>query len=480
MKAFASESKGEGWMPALVKSVSVDHDFKSKGRDVGSACVVEEQLSEESSMDATSEMELEVVVSPSIEHSRVCSTSTANCSLERVNASSSIWKDERGLEMFDSSCLKVVHNDLAKSGHDTYTKARKFWNGIFIVYLGLHSSSLFLIEVSRIIFQNGSQIAAVSLGVATTTFLQTFEEEPSGVEDSLKQKEKESQFKEEGEGWLPFPGNSLTNAMFFHDECDEDAPSLYEEPLCSQGSIDDASENLEVTSYCSTDKESLGPPLFDIGDDLEMVDASSPQLQVYESLEMDDSSSLDLAQDSMMSSWAEMITQTIDAANGLALIYYGLHSFYMYFEVTVLLWQAYLWSSTMRLEEPCLFTLLSLDRMRQANGADITYDLEEYAKDSGFDQPTHDVDAGMQVNVHKAMTRLSQLRESRREKEANDIIIWDPGGARNQLISHSLQGRDGPFQIIQKYDNGSYLLHDWLGKVHHTRVNGWRLKPYFS
>ena len=63
---------------------------------------------------------------------------------------------------------------------------------------------------------------------------------------------------------------------------------------------------------------------------------------------------------------------------------------------------------------------------------------------------------------------------------ARYYIIWDPGGDRSQLTSHSLQARDGPFEIIQKYDNGSYLLQDLSGKVHKTRVNGWRLKPYFS
>ena len=63
---------------------------------------------------------------------------------------------------------------------------------------------------------------------------------------------------------------------------------------------------------------------------------------------------------------------------------------------------------------------------------------------------------------------------------ARYYIIWDPGGDRSQLTSHSLQGRDGPFQIIQKYDNRSSLLQDLSGKVHKTRVNGWRLKPYFS
>ena len=111
-----------------------------------------------------------------------------------------------------------------------------------------------------------------------------------GVEDSSKQDKRISQPKQKGEGWLPFLGNSLTNAIFFHDECDEDAPSLYEEPVCSQGSIDATSEKLEVTSYSNGYEESLGPPLFDIGDELEMGDASNPQLPTYDDLEIVDPS----------------------------------------------------------------------------------------------------------------------------------------------------------------------------------------------
>ena len=95
--------------------------------------------------------------------------------------------------MCDSSCLKVVQNNLAKSRDNAYIEARKFWDGIFIAYLGLHSSSLFLVEVNRVIFQSKFQTTTVSLGVSTTPFLQTFgEEEPSDVRDSLKQKEKGS------------------------------------------------------------------------------------------------------------------------------------------------------------------------------------------------------------------------------------------------------------------------------------------------
>ena len=33
--------------------------------------------------------------------------------------------------------------------------------------------------------------------------------------------------------------------------------------------------------------------------------------------------------------------------------------------------------------------------------------------------------------------------------------------------------------MVKRYENGSYKLQDVDGKIHKTRVNGWRLKPYF-
>ena len=39
---------------------------------------------------------------------------------------------------------------------------------------------------------------------------------------------------------------------------------------------------------------------------------------------------------------------------------------------------------------------------------------------------------------------------------------------------------EGPYLILKKHSNGSYRLRDVSGKVHKTRVNGWRLKPYFQ
>ena len=39
---------------------------------------------------------------------------------------------------------------------------------------------------------------------------------------------------------------------------------------------------------------------------------------------------------------------------------------------------------------------------------------------------------------------------------------------------------EGPFKVVELFDNGSYQLMDASGELHKTRVNGWRLKPYFS
>ena len=39
---------------------------------------------------------------------------------------------------------------------------------------------------------------------------------------------------------------------------------------------------------------------------------------------------------------------------------------------------------------------------------------------------------------------------------------------------------EGLFVVYHRYQNGSYQLQDLSRKLHRTRVNGWRLKPYFS
>ena len=39
---------------------------------------------------------------------------------------------------------------------------------------------------------------------------------------------------------------------------------------------------------------------------------------------------------------------------------------------------------------------------------------------------------------------------------------------------------EGPFITYHRYQNGSYQLQDLSGKLHKTRANGWRLKPYLQ
>ncbi|KAH7353010.1 hypothetical protein KP509_19G074800 [Ceratopteris richardii] len=39
---------------------------------------------------------------------------------------------------------------------------------------------------------------------------------------------------------------------------------------------------------------------------------------------------------------------------------------------------------------------------------------------------------------------------------------------------------EGPFLIKTKFKNGSYQLMDMLGKLHKTKVNGWRLQKYWQ
>ena len=39
---------------------------------------------------------------------------------------------------------------------------------------------------------------------------------------------------------------------------------------------------------------------------------------------------------------------------------------------------------------------------------------------------------------------------------------------------------EGPFKVVELFDNASYQLMNASRKLHKTRVNGWRLKVYFS
>ena len=133
-----------------------------------------------------------------------------------------------------------------------------------------------------------------------------------------------------GEGWLPFPKNSLTNAMFFYDESDEDASHLYEELLCSQSSIDAASEKIEVTSYSSDKEEILGQSLFGFGDDLEMVNASNSTWKDSEGLEMCDSSCPVVVHEDFAGLWDNMSPAVNKFLQGCIITCYALQSLSLY------------------------------------------------------------------------------------------------------------------------------------------------------
>ena len=145
LEALAFHSRGEGWVPTSIKNMKDCNDLECKETDVGSACINTKELSEESSMDAISKKELEVMVSPSIEQSPECFTSKASCRLEMVDVSSLIWKDDEGLlEMMDSSSSEVILENVASFEEDTLSVVDSFCKGWVITCYALYSLSLYL------------------------------------------------------------------------------------------------------------------------------------------------------------------------------------------------------------------------------------------------------------------------------------------------------------------------------------------------
>ena len=144
----------------------------------------------EQSYEVSSDKELEAVVSPSLVQSLVCSTSSANCSLEMMDASNAMWQDNEGLEMGDSSCLLVVCKDSTKSWDNTRLAVDKFLIGWVITCYALHSLCLY------VKFQDEFQFATIGFNTSMTPLLQKFgKKESSCDEDILKQEGKESQLK---------------------------------------------------------------------------------------------------------------------------------------------------------------------------------------------------------------------------------------------------------------------------------------------
>lgn len=96
----------------------------------------------------------------------------------------------------------------------------------------------------------------------------------------------------------------------------------------------------------------------------------------------------------------------------------------------------------------------------------------------------------LQLKREDAITHFTTENEKRRVKfnkklsikkikEGSLVLRYDT------LFDNKKDGKfvphwEGPFKVIERFDNGSYQLMDEFGKLHKTRVNGWRLKPYIS
>ena len=94
------------------------------------------------------------------------------------------------------------------------------------------------------------------------------------------------------------------------------------------------------------------------------------------------------------------------------------------------------------------------------------------------------------LNREDAMAHYAEQAEKRRKKfnaklatksikEGSLVLRYDNRFDYNKgdkFIPHW----EGPYKVLEKFGNGSYQLVDTSGNLHKTRVNGWRLKPYFS
>ena len=82
----------------------------------------------------------------------------------------------------------------------------------------------------------------------------------------------------------------------------------------------------------------------------------------------------------------------------------------------------------------------------------------------------------------QAECRRQKFNEKLVDKELKEgmLVLRYDNRFDNRKDGKFLAKWEGPFLVLRKYSNGSYQLQDVEGKIHHTRVNGWRLKPYFQ
>ncbi|MCO5568372.1 hypothetical protein L7F22_022071 [Adiantum nelumboides] len=81
-----------------------------------------------------------------------------------------------------------------------------------------------------------------------------------------------------------------------------------------------------------------------------------------------------------------------------------------------------------------------------------------------------------------AERRRQKFKEGLKDKELKRgmLVLRYDNRFDNRKDKKFLSSWEGPFLIRKKYSNGSYQLQEINGRLHKTRVNGWKLKPYFQ
>ncbi|MCO5614989.1 hypothetical protein L7F22_069276 [Adiantum nelumboides] len=84
--------------------------------------------------------------------------------------------------------------------------------------------------------------------------------------------------------------------------------------------------------------------------------------------------------------------------------------------------------------------------------------------------------------VNQAEKRRINFNKKLKAKDIkeNSLVLWYDNRFDNKKDGKFVPHWEGPFKVVRKYDNDSYQLMNATGKLHKVRVNGWRLKPYFS
>ena len=82
--------------------------------------------------------------------------------------------------------------------------------------------------------------------------------------------------------------------------------------------------------------------------------------------------------------------------------------------------------------------------------------------------------------INQAEKRRQKFNELLKDKDLKEgaLVLRYDSRLDHRQDKKFLPRWEGPFIIYRKYKNGSYHLQDLSGKLHKTRANGWRLKPY--